>query len=163
HFPFLATIEDFDFTFQTSVKISLLGSYLGPELIAEGRNLILCGPTGVGKTHLAIAIAYKAIQNGGTALFREANYLIEELSDASRQRRFREALAPYVATDILVIDELGYLTYPLDAANALFQVVNQRHLNNRAIVFTTNKPLASWAKVLHDADLAEVIIDRVLE
>ena len=162
-FPFLATIEDFDFTFQTSVKQSLLGSFLGPELVSEGRNLILCGPAGVGKTHLAIAIAYRAIQNGSTAIFCEANYLIAELSEASHDGRLRTAIDPYVHSGVLVIDEIGYLTYPPDAANVLFQVVNQRHLARRPMLFTTNKPLAAWADVLHDADLAEAIIDRVLE
>ena len=62
-----------------------------------------------------------------------------------------------------MIDEIGYLTYPPDAANVIFHVVNQRHLARRPIVFTTNKPLAAWADVLHDAGLAEAIIDRVLE
>jgi DNA replication protein DnaC len=162
-FPFLATIEEFDFTFQSSLRQSLLGSYLGPEFLSEGRSIVFCGPSGLGKTHLAIAGAYRAIQNGGDALFREANELIEELSTASHRGRLGEALAPYVHTAVLVIDELGYLTYPSDAANVLFQVVNQRHLKRRAMVITTNKPLASWAKVLHDADLAEAIIDRVLE
>ena len=162
HFPFLATIDDFDFTYQTSVRQSLLGSYLGPELMSEGRSLILCGPSGTGKTHLAISIAYRAIQNGGTAVFREANEMIEELSEASRHGQLREAIEPYTHTDVLVVDELGYLTYPIEAANVLFQVVNQRYLQQRALVFTTNKPLAAWAGVLHDADLAEAIIDRVL-
>ena len=162
-FPFLASIETFDFTFQSSIKLALLGSALGPELISEGRTLVLLGPSGVGKTHLAIAIAYRAIQNGGSALFREANQLIEELSVATTRGKLREAMEPYVHTDVLVVDELGYLTYPQDAANVLFQVVSQRHLNRRAMVFTTNKPLDKWATVLHDRDLAEAIIDRVLE
>lgn len=161
-FPFLATIEDFDFTFQTSVRLNLLGSYLGPELMSEGRSLILSGPTGTGKTHLGIAIAYRAIQNGATALFREANHLIEELSEATRAGKLLEAMAPYVHTGVLVVDELGYLTYPADAANVLFQVVNQRYLKKRSVIVTTNKPLDAWAGVLHDADLAEAIIDRAL-
>jgi DNA replication protein DnaC len=162
-FPFLATIEDFDFTFQSSLKQSLLGSYLGPELLSEGRSVIFCGPSGLGKTHLSIAIAYRAIQNGGEALFREANHLIEELSRATRQGNLRAAMEPYLHSGVLVIDELGYLTYPSDAANVLFQVVHERHLKRKPIIITTNKPLASWARVLHDADLAEAIIDRVLE
>ncbi len=161
-FPFLATIDEFDFTFQSSVKLSLLGSYLGPELVAEGRALILSGPTGLGKTHLAIAIAYKAIQNCGTALFEEASHIIDDLSDASARGRLRKALVRYTQPDVLVIDELGYLSYPADAANVLFQVVNQRHLQKKSMIITTNKPLAAWADVLHDADLAEAIIDRVL-
>jgi DNA replication protein DnaC len=162
-FPFLATIEDFDFTFQTSLKLSLLGSYLGPELLSEGRSVIFCGPSGLGKTHLSIAIAYRAIQNGGEAIFREANHLIEDLCRATRQGNLREAMEPLLHTGVLVIDELGYLACPPDAANVLFQVVNERHLKHKPIVITTNKPLASWARVLHDADLAEAIIDRVLE
>jgi DNA replication protein DnaC len=161
-FPFLATVDDFDFTFQSSVRQSLLGSYLGPELMTEGRSLVLSGPSGLGKTHLAIGIAYKAIQNGGVALFGEASHIIDDLSEASARGKLREALANYLHPDVLVIDELGYLTYPQDAANVLFQVVNQRYLKNKAMVVTTNKPLAAWADVLHDADLAEAIIDRVL-
>jgi DNA replication protein DnaC len=161
-FPFLATIEDFDFTFQTSVRLQLLGSFLGPELFSEGRSLILCGPTGLGKTHLAVAIAYRAIQNGATALFREANALVHELSEASRVGRLAAAMEPYLHVGVLVVDEIGYLAAPADAANVLFQVVNQRYLKKRPMVFTTNKPLAAWAEVLHDADLAEAIIDRIL-
>ncbi|HNR99955.1 MAG TPA: IS21-like element helper ATPase IstB [Planctomycetota bacterium] len=162
HFPFLATIEDFDFTFQSSVRLSLLGSFLGPELLSEGRSLILCGPTGLGKTHLAIAIAYRAIQNGATAIFVEANQLIGELSEASTKGRLEQSIEPYLHEGVLVVDELGYLTYPADAANVLFQVVNRRYLKKKPMVFTTNKPLAAWANVLHDPDLAEAIIDRVL-
>ena len=161
-FPFMGTIEEFDFTFQSSVKLSLLGSLLGPELVSEGRCAILSGPTGTGKTHLGIAIAYRAIQNGSTAIFREANQLIDELSEASKRGSLSEAMQPYVHTGVLIVDELGYLTYPPGAANVLFQVVNQRYLLKRPMVFTTNKPFASWAAVLHDADLAEAILDRVL-
>ena len=163
HFPFLATIEDFDFTFQSSVRLQLLGSFLGPELLQEGRCLILCGPSGLGKTHLAVAIAYRAIQNGADALFADANDLIAQLSKASARGALRHALDTYVHPHVLVIDELGYLTYPPDAANVLFQVVNRRYLKRRPIVITTNKPLAAWGSVLHDPDLAEAILDRVLE
>jgi DNA replication protein DnaC len=163
HFPFLRTIEEFDFTFQTSVRLQLLGSYLGPELVTEGRSLILCGPSGTGKTHLGIAIAYRAIQNGYEALFTSAAEMIEALSVATRRGELAATLARYTHPHVLVIDEVGYLTVGGDAANLMFQVVNQRYLQHRPMLFTTNKPLAAWGLVLHDPDLAEAILDRVLE
>jgi len=162
-FPFLRTIEDFDFTFQTSVRLQLLGSYLGPELVSEGRSLVLCGPSGTGKTHLGIAIAYRAIQNGYEALFTSAAEMIETLSVATRRGELAGTLARYTHTPVLVIDEVGYLTVGGDAANLMFQVVNERYLHRRPMLFTTNKPLAAWGLVLHDPDLAEAILDRVLE
>lgn len=162
-FPFLRTIEDFDFTFQTSIRLQLLGSYLGPELVSEGRNLVLCGPTGTGKSHLAIAIAYRAIQNGYEALFTTAAAMIETLAVATRRGEFTAALAGYTHPPVLVIDEVGYLAVGADAANLMFQVVNDRYLHRRPMLFTTNKPLAAWGLVLHDPDLAEAILDRVLE
>jgi DNA replication protein DnaC len=162
-FPFLRTIEDFDFTFQTSVRLQLLGSYLGPELVSEGRSLILCGPSGTGKTHLGIAIAYRAIQNGYEALFSSAAEMIETLSVATRRGELAATLVRYTHPPVLVIDEVGYLTVGGDAANLMFQVVNERYLHRRPMLFTTNKPLAAWGLVLHDPDLAEAILDRVLE
>jgi DNA replication protein DnaC len=162
-FPFTGTIEDFDFTFQSSVRRQLLGSFLGPELVTEGRSLILSGPTGTGKTRLAISIAYRAIQNGFEARFTTAASLIEELSNAARTGRLSEALHSYTHPHVLVIDEVGYLTLKDNAANVLFQVVNERYLSRKPMLFTTNKPLAAWGIVLHDPDLAEALLDRVLE
>jgi DNA replication protein DnaC len=163
-FPFLKTIDDFDFSLQSTLRLALLGSYLGPELMSEGRSLVLYGKTGRGKTHLAVAIAYRAIQNGYNARFATAAELIADLSDSSRTGDFRRALAAYTQPHVLVVDEVGYLNYGPDAANVLFHVVNNRHTQGRPMVFTTNKsPLTEWGDVLHDHDLAAAIVDRVLE
>lgn len=162
-FPFLRTIEEFNFQLQTAVRLSLLGSYLGPELVSEGRCLILGGTSGTGKTHLSIGVAYRAIQNGYDACFTTAAELIDELSAAAGAAQLRQALVPYVQPHVLVIDEVGYLTSGSDAANVLFQVVNHRYLHKKPMLLTTNKPLSHWGQVLHDADLAEAITDRILE
>lgn len=162
-FPYLRTIEEFDFTFQTSVRMQMLGTLLGPELVSEGRSAIFSGPPGRGKTHLAVAVAYRAIQNGFEAFFTSADELIGALSHAALAGRLEAALEPYVHPHVLVIDELGYQSYAADAANVLFRVVSIRHLKRRSTIVTTNKPLAALGQVLHDADLAEAILDRLLE
>jgi hypothetical protein len=84
--PFFKTIDDFDFTFQSTLRLAMLGSYLSPDFVTEGRTLILNGKSSRGKTHLAIAIAYRAIQNGFEALFPTAAALIEDLSYSGRSR-----------------------------------------------------------------------------
>ena len=163
HFPFFKTIEEFDFSLQTTLRQSLLGSYLGPDFVTEGRSLILYGKTGRGKTHLAVAIGYRAIQNGFETLCTTAAELVEELSNASQKGRLQESLPTYTRPHVLLVDEVGYLTMAPDAANVLFHVVNDRHLRKRPMIFTTNKPLREWGKALHDEDLAAAILDRILE
>jgi DNA replication protein DnaC len=129
----------------------------------RGHSVILEGKPGRGKTHLAIAIAYRALQNGFDALFTTAAELIDELSAASSDGKLRDALTRYVKPHVLVVDEVGYLPYADDAASVLYHVVNDRHIHHRAMVFTTNKHPKRWGDVLHDDDLAEAIVDRVLE
>lgn len=162
-FPFLKTIDDFDFTYQSTLRLSLLGSALSPDFGTEGRALIFSGKPGRGKTHLAVAIAYRAIQNGFDARFVTGAELIDDLSAAFRAGLLADALTTYTHPDLLVVDEVGYLTYGTDAANMLFHVVNDRHRRKRAMIFTTNKPATEWGRVLHDEDLAHAIVDRVLE
>lgn len=94
-FPFLKTVDDFNFTYQSTVRLPLTGSFLSADFVTEGRSLILYDKPGRRKTHLAVAIAYRAIQNGFDALFVTAAALIEELSVASRRGRLREAVAIY--------------------------------------------------------------------
>jgi DNA replication protein DnaC len=163
HFPFFKTIDEFDFSLQSTLRLALLGSYLGPDFVTEGRSLILYGKTGRGKTHLAVAIGYRAIQNDFETFFTTAAQLIEELSNAGRKGQLQESLLTYTHPHVLIVDEVGYLSYGQDAANVLFHVVNDRHLRKKPMIFTTNKPLNEWGKVLHDEDLAAAILDRILE
>jgi DNA replication protein DnaC len=151
HFPFLKTIDDFNFDYQTSLRLTMLGSALAPDFVTEGRSLIFTGKPGRGKAHLAIAIAYRAIQHGFDAYFTTAATLIDDLSAAFRAGQLAQALATYTHPAILVVDEVGDLTYGTDAANMLFHVVNERHRRTRSLIFTTNKSLKAWGRVLHPA------------
>lgn len=162
-FPFLRTVEEFDFTYQSTLRLTTIGSLLAPDFVTEGRSVILLGKPGRGKTHLAIAIAYRALQNGFEASFTTAAELIDDLSLASREGRMRDALTRYLRPHVLVVDEVGYLSYGDDAANVLYHVVNERHTRRRSMVFTTNKHPKRWGEVLHDDDLADAIVDRILE
>ena len=103
-FPFFKTIDEFDFTLQSTLKHSLLGSYLGPDFITEGRSLIFYGKEGRGKTHLAVAIGYRAIQNGFETLCTTAAKLIEDLSNASRRGQLQQALVTYTHPHVLIVD-----------------------------------------------------------
>ena len=161
--PFLRTIDEFDFSYQSTLRLTMFGSLLSPDFVTEGNSVILEGKPGRGKTHLAIAIAYRAMQSGFDALFVNCAELIEELSSASRKGELRDALGRYIKPHVLVVDEVGYLAYGNDAANVLFHVVNERHIKRRAMVFTTNKHPKRWGPVLHDDDLAEAIVDRILD
>ena len=162
-FPFLKTLEEFNFEMQSRLEVQMLGSYVGHELVTGGRCLVLYGKPGRGKTHLAIALAHKAILNGYHALFTTAADVIEDLHVAAAESNFRQRLKRYTAPDVLIVDEVGYLSLRDNAANVLYHVVNARYLKKKPILFTTNKPLTQWGHVLHDPDLAETIIDRVLE
>lgn len=164
-FPEIVTIDDIDFTYQTSIRRRQLGDYLSSVLVTEGKCAIFLGSSGNAKTGLAIAMAYEAIQQGYTARFTPVHALISTLARAAHQDqdRFEEALAQYVEPDVLVIDEMGYLTLPeQDAANVLYRVVDDRHKLKKSMLVTTNKALAAWGQVLHDGDMAGAIIDRIL-
>jgi len=112
---------------------------------------------------VAIAIACKAILRGSDARFVTAAHLLDELSSASREGGLREALSAYAHPGVLVVAEVGYLSFGPDAADGLFQVVNERYPHRRPMVFTTNRPIEASGKELHDRGLAEAILDRVLE
>lgn len=162
-FPFLKTIDDFTFAPKGGIRRELIAPYLDPDLATSGRNLILSGKPGRGKTHLAIAVAFAAIQHGADARFITAAHLIDDLTGAAAAGELQKAAEPFIAAKVLIIDEIGYLPHARDAANVLYQIIDARYLDRRPVICTTNKPLRQWGAVLHDNDLAEALLDRLLE
>ena len=162
-FPYLKTIDDFTFAPKGGVRRDLIAPYITPDFAVSGRNLVLSGKPGRGKTHLAIAIAFAAIQAGYDARYIIAAHLIDELTKAAKIGQLRDSAEPYIAAKVLIIDELGYLPHAADAANVLYTIIDARYIQRRPTLFTTNKPLRRWGDVLHDQDLAEALLDRILE
>jgi DNA replication protein DnaC len=162
-FPLLKTIDEFNFTFQSSVQLRLIGSYLSPDFVTDGRFLVRTGKPGRGKTHLAIAMTCRAIQSGFEDLFTTAAALMDDLSAVATKSQLRKTLQTCTAPGVLVLDEVACRTCGPDAANGLFHVVNEQHQKRRPMIFPTQNDLTAWGKVLHDAQLAEAIVVRILE
>ena len=155
-FPFLKTIDDFDFSYQSALSRKDLSPFLSDQFVREGQNLVLSGGGGVGKTHLAIAVAYQAIQNGYRALFVTVDSLLEELIASARTGLLNDTVSRFLQPDVLVLDELGYRSYGPEAANHLFSIVKKRQARLLPVVATTTKrgpDLESGSKGLEPSDL----------
>ena len=161
--PSLKTLEQYDFAYASGAprgQIMELGSL---AFIERAENVVLLGPSGVGKTHLASAYAYKATQAGIKTRFLSAADLMLQLATAKAQERLREYMNRAVlGPKLLVIDELGYLPFGRDEANLFFHVIAKRYERGATIV-TSNLPFTQWASTLaDDATLTAALLDRLL-
>jgi DNA replication protein DnaC len=154
------TMADFDWNWPKKIDREVIERWLRLEPIAEGRNLILLGSNGVGKTTIAKNAAYQAVMAGRSVLFRTASELISDLSCDSPQLRKRK-LRLYGRVDLLCIDEVGYLAYDSHAADLLYEVVNRRY-ESGAIVMTTNRSFKDWNEVFPNATSIGTMCDRLL-
>ena len=161
HFPFHKTLEAFDFAFQPSVDERLLRELAGLAFIRETANIVLLGPPGTGKTHLAVALGMQAVANGFGAYFTTAYAVVEDLRRAYEEHRLERRMRVYLAPRVLIIDEVGYLPLDPAGATAFFQLVSARY-EKGSIVLTSNKGFGDWGEVFGDQIIATAILDRLL-
>jgi DNA replication protein DnaC len=161
HFPFIKTLDQFEFGFQPSINERLVRELATLRCIANGENILLLGPPGVGKTHLAIALGMAAISQAVSVYFITIVDLLEALHRDVNEDRLDHRLRTLCRPRLLILDEMGY--FPLDrmVAQFLFQLVSRRYQKG-SIILTSNKSYGEWGDIFADQVLAAAILDRLL-
>jgi DNA replication protein DnaC len=161
HFPFRRTLEGFDFPFQPSIDERQVRELATLAFVADAANVILLGPPGVGKTHLAIALGVQAIEHGYGVYFVKAQDLLDDLRRAHLEHRLDRRMRVYLSPKVLIVDEFGVWPYDRTAATLLFALVSARY-ERGSLILTSNKGFAEWGDVLGDPVVATAILDRLL-
>ena len=159
HLPYHKTMSDFDYGFQPSLDKKQVAELLTLRFVESASNVLLLGPPGVGKSHIAVALALEAIAKGYTAYFVTLQHLIDYLSSGPEPASAK--MTTLIRPKLLVIDEVGYLPLDRQAANWFFELVSRRY-ERSSIVLTSNKSYGDWASLFPEVAIASAILDRLL-
>jgi DNA replication protein DnaC len=160
-FPYPATIEQFDFSLRPELKRPVMLRYFDSSFVTTASSLLLIGASGLGKTHLAIALGTKMVQLGFTVRFVLAQHLANAVLTASSRRELAKTIDPLIACDLLILDEFGYLAVEPQVGPVLYEIIAGRY-GKGATVITSNKSLATWGELVGDTALMMALIDRLL-
>lgn len=161
HFPFVKTLDEFDYHFQQSVNKSEIKDLATLRFLDNKENILFYGTPGTGKTHLATAIGIEAAKKRNITYFITCHDLIQTLRKAHDENRLEARLKHFAKYKLLIIDEIGYLPVDKTGANLFFQLIAKRYEHNSTII-TTNQPFSKWGEVFSDPMLANAILDRLL-
>ena len=160
-FPFVKPLETFDFGYQPSIDKKQVQQLASCHFIEHGDNVIVLGPPGVGKTHLAQAIGYEAIRQNFLVFYRSIFDLVRDFMQDEAFNQQDKTLRKYLKPDLVIIDDMGLKQLPKHSGEYLLEVIMRRY-ENRATIMTSNRPLEEWGKLLCDVPTAGAIIDRFL-
>ena len=160
-FPLQKTLDTFDFSHTPHLEEALVWELAKGQFIADHQNLILLGNPGTGKTHLSIALGLKACAAGYRVRFTTAAGLVNELTEAREEHRLTRLIRQLAKADLLIIDELSYLTFSKASAELLFQVVSERS-ERGSVIITTNLEFSRWTEIFGDQMLTAALVDRLI-
>jgi DNA replication protein DnaC len=160
-FPVKKTMDEFDFEFQSSIDKKVIEDLATLRFVYNAENVVLLGPPGVGKSHLAIALGIEAVKAGISVYFTNTGNLIERLKIANREGILENKLKGLMKFKVLIIDEMGYLPFDEEGAHCLFQLISRRY-EKSSTIFTSNKSYGEWGEVFKDHVIAAAVLDRIL-